>query len=114
MLTTLRLPLPSRPFAIAALAGLSLFAAASSRAEVASKTCFGGSGMVSCVWQWGGNGTPGVISLDAARNERDAAEAAERDRKWAARCKPVVRFDRYGVQRYGYAAPGCEFGRYAD
>ena len=39
------------------------------------------------------------------------AEALERDRKWLAYCKPVVRQDAYGVGRYHYAAAGCEFGK---
>jgi hypothetical protein len=41
-------------------------------------------------------------------------EAMERDRKWLARCKPVIRQDTYGVGRYFYAASGCEFGKFED
>ena len=48
---------------------------------------------------------PQPISVD----ERAAAEA--RDRRWVARCRPVIRQDEYGVPRYVYAARGCEYGR---
>lgn len=41
----------------------------------------------------------------------EQAAAAERERRWLARCKPVVEQDEFGVGRYHYAAPGCEFGR---
>jgi len=37
--------------------------------------------------------------------------AAERERLWVKHCDPQIDFDRYGVARYHYAAPGCEFGR---
>jgi len=39
----------------------------------------------------------------------DPAAAAARERKWVAECDPKLVRDRYGVQRYTYAA-GCEFG----
>jgi hypothetical protein len=32
------------------------------------------------------------------------------DRKWLARCRPILKYDHYGVARYHYSAPGCEFG----
>ena len=43
--------------------------------------------------------------------EQELAEARERERQWQARCRPVVRHDEFGVPRYAYAAPGCEYGR---
>lgn len=43
---------------------------------------------------------------------QDLEEALERDRKWLARCKPVIRQDSYGLGRYYYAASGCEFGKF--
>lgn len=33
---------------------------------------------------------------------------------WEERCKPVIKKDRYGVRRYSYAKPGCEFGAGED
>jgi hypothetical protein len=49
--------------------------------------------------------SPQPIS-DAAR-----ARAEDRDRRWMERCRPVIRQDEHGVERYTYAAAGCEFGR---
>ena len=112
----LALPRRGRRILIASAALVLLtasFGAAPARAQATSKTCFMSEGMYSCVWNSGG-GVPGVIRLDTARSERDAAESAERDRLWAARCRPQARVDQYGVRRYRYAAPGCEFGRYED
>jgi hypothetical protein len=43
-------------------------------------------------------------------NAEDRAHAAEEDRRWVERCRPTLRQDRYGVPRYQYARPGCEFG----
>ena len=44
----------------------------------------------------------------------EQAAAAERERRWLARCRPTVQQDQFGVGRYRYAAPGCEFGRNQD
>jgi len=55
---------------------------------------------------------PYVIPVPKPKTEKEVAEAAERDRLWVARCKPVIRQDQYGVRRYHYAAPGCEYGKY--
>jgi hypothetical protein len=46
--------------------------------------------------------------------EADKANAAARDRKWQARCHPVVEHDSYGVGRYQYSSPGCEYGLGAE
>ena len=48
------------------------------------------------------------------RDPQEEAESAERERQWEARCRPVVKQDQYGVSRYQYAAPGCEFGRFQE
>ena len=48
--------------------------------------------------------------LQRAQYEAEKARLATRDHKWLARCRPVIERDRYGVARYYYAAPGCEFG----
>ena len=45
---------------------------------------------------------------------QEQAAAAERERRWLARCRPVVQQDQFGVGRYRYAAPGCEWGRSQD
>jgi hypothetical protein len=55
---------------------------------------------------------PYVIEVPQPRTEREIAEAAERERLWQARCRPVIRQDHYGVRRYHYAVPDCEYGKY--
>ena len=55
---------------------------------------------------------PHVINVPAADVAADEIAAAEaRDRRWVERCSPVIRQDRFGMPRYSYSAPGCEFGR---
>jgi hypothetical protein len=61
----------------------------------------------------GYGGVARIYKVDEPRAE-DVAAAMQRDRKWMDRCKPVIRRDAYGVGRYYYAAPGCEFGRTDD
>jgi hypothetical protein len=70
------------------------------------------SGSINCVHtkSKGYGGIARIYTVDEPRAE-DVAAAMERDRKWMDRCKPVIRQDAYGVGRYHYAAPGCEFGK---
>lgn len=75
-------------------------------AGVRSTTCFGRS----CVTTWGPAGTPGIVHVPGPTSAEDAALAEERDRAWVERCRPVPNVDRYGVTRYTYALPGCEYG----
>jgi hypothetical protein len=74
-------------------------------------TCVGAYGLGTCVENW-------YRSYDdngpRQRTAQEIAESEERDRKWAARCRPTLRQDRYGVERYVYAVPDCEFGRTQD
>jgi hypothetical protein len=63
-----------------------------------------------CVTRWAPTGDPNIRLVPQPENEADKARAAERDHKWLQRCRPVVAQDRYGVPRYRYAAPGCDFG----
>lgn len=70
----------------------------------------GGSSNCVTIWRENGNGASGIYKI--AEPQGEALKAAlERDRKWEARCKPVLRTDAYGVGRYTYAARGCEFGQ---
>jgi hypothetical protein len=71
--------------------------------------CVGTHYSITCVARWGGFSDP-YIRLVPQRTEAEEARSAERDRKWQAHCKPVVVQDPYGVPRYEYGAPGCEFG----
>ena len=74
-------------------------------------SCGGARGSVGCIWR---NGTANthVRKIAEARNEQDKAESAQRERLWVSRCRPRMTVDDLGVQRYAYAAAGCEFGKY--
>lgn len=73
----------------------------------------------SCVFSGGGAHCVRQYRYGAERKQREPsaeeiAESRERERRWVARCRPALRQDAYGVNRYVYAAPGCEFGRDQD
>lgn len=74
-------------------------------------SCVGGYSSVACSTNWRYHDDFGVASARIAPDPHEEAAALERDRKWLARCKPVARHDQFGVARYVYAAPGCEYGR---
>ena len=57
---------------------------------------------------------PHIRHYTPPRDEQLEKEAAARERKWVARCRPVLWEDSYGVSRYQYAIPGCEFGKSQD
>jgi len=102
-----------------ALAGgiaLQMAAVAPVAADVSfSGGCIGGGGSGNCSFTMrrGPIGPTGIYKVAEPRGEELEA-ALERDREWLARCKPVIRRDAYGVGKYYYAAPGCEFGRLTD
>jgi hypothetical protein len=81
---------------------------------IRSSNCVGAAGMSSCITRWSSGGDPHIIEVPQPLSQDERDRAAARDRKWVARCKPVIHQDRYGVPRYYYAAPGCEFGRIGD
>lgn len=59
----------------------------------------------------------GVINTHVTRlrtGPTDEQEIEARERAWSERCRPSLVYDRYGVGRYVYAAPGCELGRFQD
>lgn len=72
--------------------------------------CVGGTGALNCVVRWGEAGDPYVRIVPPPANDVERTRSAERDRKWQQRCQPTIKQDRYGVARYRYSAPGCEFG----
>ncbi len=81
---------------------------------VRNSVCVGSYTSVACSTNWrytDDYGTPPRLKVPDPKEE---AAALERDRKWMARCRPVVRHDQLGVARYVYAAPGCEYGRSED
>jgi len=67
-----------------------------------------------CAGRW--DMAPGDPNIRLVPDPAEAQKAAlkERDRKWLAHCRPVVERDAFGVARYRYSAPGCEFGIGAD
>lgn len=77
---------------------------------VAAGGCVGDWSSLNCVARWGDARDPYVRTVPQPADDAERNHAAERDRKWEARCKPTIAQDRYGVPRYQYAAPGCEFG----
>jgi hypothetical protein len=77
---------------------------------VRSTSCVGTFRSHSCVTRWLDNvGNPHITEVPPL-SEQDIAASKERDRLWQARCDPVIRPDQFGVPRYVYAKPGCEFG----
>ena len=68
--------------------------------------CIGDDYAVNCAMQWRRPVDPFVRT---ALQPADL-EATARDRRWVEYCKPFIVQDRYGVSRYHYAQPGCEFG----
>jgi len=74
--------------------------------------CVGGRGSVSCVSTWRrGITDPHIIPSPGRAPSRRSRGAAARQ-TLEARCRPIVRQDQFGVERYVYVAPGCEFGKY--
>jgi hypothetical protein len=99
------------PLALLALSMMSAPARSEPQDRVSILNCHGSRYAATCVTtRRRGRLNPHVISVPA-QSEEDAAAAQARDRRWAERCEPVVRPDRYGMPRYSYSARGCEYGR---
>jgi hypothetical protein len=73
-------------------------------------SCVGRYDAFSCSTVWGEAGDPYIRTVLGPRSAQEEAEFIERDHKWMARCHPVITQDHYGINRYHYAASGCEFG----
>ena len=95
---------------------LGVLYAPAAQAGSAGANCVASGSSITCAAVWGGDGQGlgRVIEIPAPRTDEARAAASDRDRKWAAYCQPSLRYDRYGVARYIYTAPGCEFGRLSD
>ena len=78
--------------------------------EIEATSCVGINGAFSCGTAWRGIDNPNIRSVSTSDSAQEKAAIAERDHQWVARCHPVIKQDRYGVNRYHYAASGCEFG----
>lgn len=83
-------------------------------AGVGTMSCFGGRGGFACSGGWAVPGDPYIRVVPQPLGEAEKSLAASRDRRWLIRCHPVIARDYYGVARYLYAAPGCEYGVGAD
>jgi hypothetical protein len=92
--------------ALAALA-LSMTGHAAEADKVRTRTLFI-PGVTACGPDWV---NPHIICVPPPVDAEALALAEARDRRWLARCRPRIRHDEYGVERYVYAARGCEFGR---
>lgn len=106
-------PRPSTAWAGAAFAFALLAPAAFSAAqaqEVDIGGCVGGWHAFNCVTVWAPAGDPFVRHVPQPKTPAEVDRAKELDRRWVAYCRPVIFYDRYGVARYRYAEPGCEFG----
>lgn len=84
--------------------------AAAQTAGVVVGGCVGTYGSINCAVRWAPAGDPYVRLVPQPLDEAAIARAKERDRRWVDRCRPILESDRYGVPRYRYAQPGCEFG----
>jgi hypothetical protein len=96
--------------AVLAVVALATIWSAAYADGLAAGGCIGGGASLNCVVRWGEAGDPYIRTVPQPADEIERTRAAERDRKWEARCKPAIAQDHYGVPRYQYAAPGCEFG----
>lgn len=81
-----------------------------SAGSVIDLSCVVGAHNFNCAAQMTTGGDPYIRAVPEPIGEAQKAQIAARDRKWVARCHPVVEHDGYGVARYHYAAPGCEYG----
>jgi hypothetical protein len=89
---------------------LSLTAFASAHADtLIVGGCTWSRGAANCVIRNGAPGDPYVRHVPHL-SEAEKARSVERDHKWIDRCRPIITQDAYGVPRYRYAAPGCEYG----
>ncbi len=79
-------------------------------ADIETGGCITSYRSFSCTTVWARAQDPNIRIVPAAAAALEQQAFAERDRLWLARCRPVIRQDRYGVSRYHYAARGCEFG----
>jgi hypothetical protein len=95
--------------ALSALAGTSAWSPAHADG-IAVGGCVGSRYSINCVARWGAYSDPYIRLVAPPQTEAEKALNTERDRKWQAHCRPAVFQDHYGVPRYEYAAPGCEFG----
>jgi hypothetical protein len=74
--------------------------------------CIGWWDTLNCVVRWGPIGDPYVSQVPEPASDAERGVATDRERRWEQHCRPQITLDRYGVPRYLYAAPGCDYGAY--
>lgn len=99
---------------LGAAIGLSAATLTSAYAGAGMLSCVGGARSLNCAAQWGPAGDPHVRAVPRGLGEAEKVQSAMRERRWLIHCHPVIERDAYGVARYYYAAPGCEYGVGAD
>lgn len=107
-----------RTLRLTALAGaalaLPLITLAGARAAEAEgveiDSCIGNWHAMNCVTRSAPADSAFIRTVPQPRDGTERSRAIEEDRRWVERCRPTLRPDRYGVPRYHYARPGCEFG----
>jgi hypothetical protein len=65
------------------------------------------------ICQWGEGPLPGgphIITIPQPTSEADIEAQNQRIKKWETECDVKLVRDQYGVTRYTYNAPGCEYG----
>jgi hypothetical protein len=100
---------------VAAAIALSLIASATTMNSAAAQEihtggCIASWGAFSCADLWATPSDPFLRLAPQPTTPEAQAGAKSRDRRWVERCRPTIRQDRYGVARYTYAMPGCDFG----
>ena len=78
--------------------------------SVRDTSCIGDWHSFSCVTQSGPARDPYIRQVPQTTDNATKARVAARERRWLARCRPIIIHDAYGIARYRYAASRCEFG----
>ena len=99
---------------VTAALALPLITFASARPAMAEgveiDSCINTERTTNCVtWSAPADG-PYIRAVPQPRDAAERARANQEDQRWVERCQPTIHQDRYGVARYHYAQPGCEFG----
>ena len=63
-----------------------------------------------CQWGEGALPNPHIIHVPQPTSEAEREAQEKRARQWEIECDVKYVRDRYGVMRYTYNAPGCEYG----
>jgi len=88
--------------------------AAARAGEISTTNCVGRYASFNCATEWRQAVDPYVRIVPEPLDAAERARIIAADRKWFSRCRPVKTTDIYGVARYRYAVPGCEYGVSGD